>query len=89
MGRRGKPFTKVAVAHLRGFGGDSDFVATPDKPYGSRTTAYGGSQGLKARERPTHYQQTKFPNVDVHGILFAIVFVVFVAYPLAQWALGR
>ena len=28
-------------------------------------------------------------NVDVHGILFAIVFVVFVAYPLAQWALGR
>ena len=28
-------------------------------------------------------------NVDVHGILFAIVAVVFVVYPLAQWALGR
>ena len=28
-------------------------------------------------------------NVDVHGILFAIVAVVFVIYPLAQWALGR
>ena len=28
-------------------------------------------------------------NADVHGILFALVAVVFVAYPLAQWALGR
>ncbi len=88
MGRRGKPFTKVAVAHLRGFGGDSDFVATPDKPYGSRTTAYGGRQGLKDRERPTSYQQTNLPNIDVHGILFAVVAVVFVVYPLAQYFLG-
>ena len=88
MGRRGKPFTKVAVAHLRGFGGDSDFVATPDKPYGSRTTAYGGSQGLKERERPTRYQQNKL-HVDVHGLIFAVLAVVFVVYPLAQWALGR
>ena len=29
------------------------------------------------------------PNVDVHGILFAIVLIVFVIHPLAQWALGR
>ena len=29
------------------------------------------------------------PKVDVHGILFAVVAVVFVVYPLAQWALGR
>ena len=28
-------------------------------------------------------------NVDVHAILFALVAVVFVVYPLAQWALGR
>ena len=27
-------------------------------------------------------------NVDVHGILFAIVAVVFVFYPLAQYFLG-
>ena len=27
-------------------------------------------------------------NVDVHGILFAIVAVVFVIYPLAQYFLG-
>ena len=28
-------------------------------------------------------------NVDLHGILFAVVAVVFVVYPLIQWALGR
>ena len=28
-------------------------------------------------------------NVDIHGILFAVVAVVFVVYPLIQWALGR
>ena len=27
-------------------------------------------------------------NVDVYGIVFAIVFVVFVVYPLAQYFLG-
>ena len=32
---------------------------------------------------------TNLPNVDVHGILFAVVAVVFVVYPLIQWALGR
>ena len=41
------------------------------------------------RQRPTRYQQTNLPNIDVHGILFAIVAIVFVVYPLAQWALGR
>ena len=42
------------------------------------------------RERPTRYQAPPptLPNVDVHGILFAIVAVVFVVYPLAQRALG-
>jgi len=27
--------------------------------------------------------------VDVHGVLFFIIAVVFVIYPLAQWALGQ
>ena len=41
------------------------------------------------RQRPTRNQApSTLPNVDVHGILFAIVAIVFVVYPLAQWALG-
>ena len=42
------------------------------------------------RARPTRHQATA-PTlpVDVHGVLFAVVAVVFVIYPLAQWALGR
>ena len=41
------------------------------------------------RARPTRHQATA-PTlpVDVHGVLFAVVAVVFVIYPLAQWALG-
>ena len=47
--------------------------------------------GTWRRERPTRHQAPAptLANVDVHGILFAIVAVVFVVYPLAQWALGR
>ena len=42
------------------------------------------------RERPNRRQAPPPTlNVDVHGVLFAVVFVVFVVYPLAQWALGR
>ena len=41
------------------------------------------------RQRPTRNQAPSIlRNVDVHGILFAIVAIVFVVYPLAQWALG-
>ena len=44
------------------------------------------------RERPTRRQRPPptLPNDDdvVHGILFAIVVIVFVIYPLGQWALG-
>ena len=41
------------------------------------------------RNRPTRNQALPtLPNVDVHGILFALVAIVFVVYPLAQWALG-
>ena len=42
----------------------------------------------KRKERINH-SPSNLPNVDVHGILFAVVAVVFVVYPLAQWALGR
>ena len=41
------------------------------------------------RERPTHDQPPPTLNVDVHGVLFAVVAVVFVIYPLARWALGQ
>ena len=42
------------------------------------------------RERPVRYEPPpNLPKVDVHGILFAVVAVVFVVYPLIQWALGR
>ena len=44
---------------------------------------------LWKRERPTRRQATPSSTVDVHGVLFAVVAVVFVIYPLAQWALGR
>ncbi len=41
------------------------------------------------RQRPTRNQApSTLPNVDIHGILFAVVAIVFVVYPLAQWALG-
>ena len=42
----------------------------------------------KRKERIDNQKTSKL-NVDVHGILFALVAVVFVLYPLAQWALGR
>ena len=42
----------------------------------------------KRKERINH-SAYNLPNVDVHGILFAVVAVVFVVYPLIQWALGR
>ena len=43
------------------------------------------------RKRKERLNQSAYnlPNVDVHGILFAVVAVVFVVYPLIQWALGR
>ena len=41
------------------------------------------------RKRPERIDQSPSKlNVDVHGILFAIVAVVFVVYPLAQYFLG-
>ena len=40
------------------------------------------------RQRPTRNQASTFPKVDVHGLLFVIVAIVFVIYPLAQRALG-
>ena len=42
----------------------------------------------KRKERINH-SPSILSNVDVHGILFAVVAVVFVVYSLIQWALGR
>ena len=43
---------------------------------------------LRRQRRTRDQPPPTLPKVDVHGILFAIVAIVFVIYPLAQWALG-
>ena len=42
------------------------------------------------RKRKERIDQSPYnlPNVDVYGILFAVIAVVFVVYPLAQYFLG-
>ena len=57
-------------------------------PVGIEKGNYGDRLSDAKRERPARYQPSKLPNIDVHGILFAIVAVVFVLYPLAQYFLG-
>ena len=42
----------------------------------------------RQRKERINHSAYNLPNVDVHGILFAVV-TVFVVYPLMQWALGR
>ena len=43
------------------------------------------------RKRKERIDQSPYnlPNVDVPGLIFAVLAVVFVVYPLARWALGR
>ena len=48
----------------------------------------GNDPWKRHRKERINYSPSKL-NVDVHGILFAVVAVVFVVYPLIQWALGR
>ena len=43
----------------------------------------------RQRKERINHSPSNLPKVDVHGILFAVVAVVFVVYPLIQWALGR
>ena len=43
----------------------------------------------RQRKERVNQAPSNLPKVDVHGILFAVVAVVFVVYPLIQWALGR
>ena len=43
----------------------------------------------RQRKERVNHSPSNLPNVDIHGILFAVVAVVFVVYPLMQWALGR
>ena len=45
-------------------------------------------KGIKRERRTPDQRPPTLPNVDVHGILFAVVAIVFVVYPLAQWVLG-
>ena len=49
----------------------------------------GNDPWKRQRKERINHSPTNLPNVDVHGILFAVVAVVFVVYPLIQWALGR
>ena len=48
-----------------------------------------GADPWKRQRKERINQPPSTLNVDVHGILFAVVAVVFVVYPLMQWALGR
>ena len=48
----------------------------------------GNDPWKRQRKERINYSPSKL-NVDVHGVLFAVVAVVFVVYPLIQWALGR
>ena len=43
----------------------------------------------RQRKERVNHSPSNLPKVDIHGILFAVVAVVFVVYPLIQWALGR
>ena len=46
-------------------------------------------ESKKRARRPTREQPPPtLPNVDVPGLIFAVFAIVFVVYPLAQWALG-
>ena len=49
----------------------------------------GGDVWRRQRKERPNQSAYNLPNVDVHAILFAVVAVVFVVYPLMQWALGR
>ena len=49
----------------------------------------GNDPWKRQRKEHVNHSPSNLPNVDVHGILFAVVAVVFVVYPLIQWALGR
>ena len=45
------------------------------------------SGGLK-RRRPRSIEASKGRSVDVHGILFVVLAIVFVVWPAAQWIFG-
>ena len=52
------------------------------------TWALGKERRLASKAQGADNQPPSTLKVDVHGILFAIVLIVFVIHPLAQWALG-
>ena len=64
-----------------------DVIADDVLRPGNKHTA--DSHWKRQRKERINHSPSNLPNVDVHGILFAVVAVVFVVYPLIQWALGR
>ena len=48
----------------------------------------GADPWKRQRKERINHSPYDLPKVDVHGLLFAIVAVVFVLYPLAQYFLG-
>ena len=59
----------------------------PHKNATGLTENYDATLERKRKERINH-SAYNLPNVDVHGT-FAVVAVVFVVYPVIQWALGQ
>ena len=55
----------------------------------SDPTSLGPDSWKRKRKERVNHSAYDLPNVDSHGILFALVAVVFVVSPLTQWALGR
>ena len=64
-------------------------MGRPYKTVRQNAVREGADPWKRQRKERINYSPYDLPKVDVHGILFALVAVVFVVYPLAQWALGR
>ncbi len=74
------------MARNKSRGKSCDVIAEDVLRPGNKHTA--DSHWKRQRKERINQPPAKL-NVDVHGILFAVVAVVFVVYPLIQWALGR
>ena len=73
------------MARNKSRGKSCDVIAEDVLRPGNGHTA--DSHWKRQRKERINHSPSKL-NVDVHGILFAVVAIVFVIYPLAQWALG-
>ena len=75
--------SKKSLSHMTNTGGSSGDISQ------GITSISRSINNMKRQRKERINQPPSTLNVDVHGILFALVAVVFVVYPLAQWALGR